>query len=270
MKINRVWVGVGFVCLLGLSCGGEASASGTRAAVVAPEVDRESESPKLALEAAREKKQRMEDARGKHRRSLRRQAVKAYQAVARRFPNSGPVAAEASFRAGELLRIQGDDKAALVELSRAMETVRGGVFTSRASYESAQIKRRTGDFEAALQLFLQTESNRSADSHRRDLATFWRAKTRIEMGQIDEAERQLRALVKRATDPIDRLRSYDELILILVRSGRLAAAVGHFANAKRSVWRESLEKTERGNRVRKTLDGLRSLDAMRKAIAASR
>ena len=90
------------------------------------------------------------------------------------------------------------------------------------------------------------------------------------MGDEDEAERQLRALVRRAADPIDRLRAYDELVLILARSGRLAAAVGHFAEAKRSVLRESLEATTRGERVRKTLEDMRALAVLRDAIAAAR
>jgi hypothetical protein len=85
-----------------------------------------------------------------------------------------------------------------------------------------------------------------------------------------EAERLLRLAIGRAADPVDRLHAYDELILILVRSGRLAAAVGHFAAAKRSVVRESYEATARGERVRDALENMRCLDALRAGIAEAR
>jgi len=274
MSERTIWIGLGLTWLAATSCGGDAAATTGPVEGYASRAGEDHHQDAVlaqgALEKAKAKKALLAGARGSHAASLRRLAVKAFRAVAKRYPSSGEVAAEASFRAGELLRAGGDEREALNEFLRAADTARGGSFVPRALLEAAHVERRAEHFDKALELYARTMSAREADAHARDLAALWSAKTRLEMGDLDEAERELRALVVRVRDPIDRLRSYDELILILARSGRIAAAVGHFAEAKRSVSFESREQTARGERVRNTLENMRALDVMRKAIAEAR
>ena len=258
------------IALLGMAaCGGSWVVTKVPLAVSSHAVGAlESVDAAHALESARAMKAKLAGARGAQLERLRRDAVAAYRQVARRYPKSGEVAAEASFRAGELLRAGGENEAAIVELQRAIDTPRGGSFQSRARYELAHILRRSEQFDAALVHFAAVETDRVAPDHQRDLAGLWRAKTLLEMGRSDEAERALRALVARVKDPVDRVRAYDELITILGNSGRLAAAVGHFADVKRLSLALSLEHTERGERMRSAIEGMRCLAVLQRAIAA--
>lgn len=272
MSTCSPWLaGLGLV-LLGLSaCGGTwATAVGPGGGVSSGAWPLGPVDAEKALESARAKKAKLEGARGTQLERQRARAVAAYRSVARRYPDSGPIAAEASFRAGELLRAGGDDAAAIEELQRAIETPRAGDFRPRARYELAHILRRTEQFEAALEHFARVETDRAASDHQRDLASLWKAKTFLEMGNDRQAERTLRVLIARADDPVDRVRAYDELIVLLANSGRLAAAVGHFAAVKRTSLRVSLERTERGDRVRAALERMRCLAVMQRSIAARR
>lgn len=274
MSERTIWIGLGLAFMAATSCGGEAAASAGALEAPSPRAlhDLVSDETRAlrALEEARKKKALLSGAPDFRKASLRRRAVRAYLDVARRYPGSGEVAAEASFRAAELLRRGGEEERALEEFKRAADTARGGSFVPRALYEAGHIERRRAHFDAALALFEHSERCWAADAHRRDLAALWQAKTRLEMGDQREAERLLRGLVTRAVDPVDRLRSYDELIMILARSGRVAAAVGHLAAAKRSVASASREATQYGERVRRTLENMRALDVLRQAIADAR
>ena len=221
-----------------------------------------------ALERARAMKQALQGERGESLTRLRAEAVAAYVRVHERWPRSGATAAEAAFRAGELLRAGAEPELALEQFRVAMELKNPGEFAARALYEIGHVQRREGNIEPALAAFEQLVASGPADPHLRDMASVWYAKVLAETGQLPDAERVLRRLTKTATEPTDRIRAYDELILLLVDRGELEGASGWLAECKYSVRDTARELTEKGERVTKALERMRGLTALQKAIEA--
>lgn len=220
------------------------------------------------MRAARAAKAAIAGARDRE--QARRQAAALYVEVADAFPDAGALAAEALFRAGELLRANGDVADALAVLERATAVPRPGVFACRAWYEIGHIERRAGKLDAAAAAFVLASEATGGTRRRREQALLWRARCVAESGQREAAETLLRELVRRIEDPCDRLRAYDQLVLLLVEQGRLAGAVGFFAEAKRSVTDAAQQATELGDRVRRAIEDMRALDALRVAIRSQR
>lgn len=220
-----------------------------------------------ALERAKDKKQALNGQRGDELVQLRLAAVDAYRHVHERWPRSGVVASEAAFRAGELLRSAGEPDAALGQFEIAVGVADGGEFTSRALYEIGHVQRREGRMGLALEAFEELASSAIADDHLRDLASIWYAKVLAETGQMADAERVLKRASKTAKDPVDRIRAFDELILLIVERGDLEGASGWLRDCKLSVAEQSLELTTEGGRVLRALENMRGLKALQLAIA---
>lgn len=230
----------------------------------APPEPSDGESAEARMRAAREAKAAIAEARDRSR--ARKRAAALYMEVADAFPDAGALTAEALFRAGELLRANGDIADAIAVLKRAAAVARPGVFACRAWYEVGHIERRQGQLDAAAAAFVLASEAADGTRRRREQAELWRARCIAESGQRAAAEALLRDLVRRIEDPCDRLRAYDQLVILLVEQSRLAGAVGYFAEAKRSVMAEAQQATELGDRVRRALEDLRSLDVLREAI----
>ena len=219
-----------------------------------------------ALDRARAKKQALLGERGDTLDKLRAEAVAAYVRVHERWPKSGATASEAAFRAGELLRAGGDPDAALEQLRIATQLKNPGEFAARALYEIGHIQRREGHTEPALTAFEELVATGPADAHLRDMAAVWYAKVLAETGQPADAERVLRRLIKTATEPVDRIRAFDELILLVVARGELEGATGWLGECKLSVRATANELTDEGRRVTRALERMRGLTALQKAI----
>lgn len=231
------------------------------------EVAMEGGAASRALERAKDKKQALNGQRGDELVQLRLAAVDAYRHVHERWPRSGVVASEAAFRAGELLRSAGEPDAALGQFEIAVGVADGGEFTSRALYEIGHVQRREGRMGLALEAFEELASSAIADDHLRDLASIWYAKVLAETGQMADAERVLKRASKTAKDPVDRIRAFDELILLIVERGDLEGASGWLRDCKLSVAEQSLELTTEGGRVLRALENMRGLKALQLAIA---
>lgn len=178
----------------------------------------------------------------------------------------GPLAAEALFRAGELLRANEQFERALDVLAQATEIDDPGAFACRAWYESGHLLRRLDRMRAAIDAFERASNAANGEQQRRELGGLWRARCLRESGDDLEAEIALRNLVEHITDPCVRLDAYDELIGLLVDQGRIAGAVGYFGVAKNSVREEFNQATALGERVRQAVDKMRALDVLRHAI----
>lgn len=219
-----------------------------------------------ALERARQKKQALRGERGERLTKLRLEAIDAYQRVHERWPEAGGITAEAAFRAGELLRTGGAPNLAIQEFEIAVGTREGGEFSARARYEIGHVQRREGRSELALAAFEELTASPAADDHLRDMASLWYAKVLSEIDQPRDAERVLRRLVKCAVAPTDRIRAYDELIVMVVDRAELEGASGWLRECKMSVAEESLAMTKEGERIRSALENMRGLKALRSAI----
>lgn len=222
----------------------------------------------IEMQQAQAARRAMRGARGAELLRLRRVALERFRRVAKRYPKSGVICAEAFFRSAELQRAAGDIDGALRSLDKAMNVDAGGDFVPRARYEAAHLLRREKRLGESLRMFASVEVSSAAGQHRRNLASLWHAKVTVELGRDEAAEDQLRLLVKRIVEPCDRLRAYDELILLVTANQRIEAAVGYFAQAKLSVLAASSERTERGDRVRKALENMRALDVLQSLIDA--
>ena len=221
-----------------------------------------------ALTCARAKKRALQGERGASLAKLRTEAVAAYVRVHERWPSSGATAAEAAFRAGELLRAGGEPHLAIEQFLVATKLQDPGEFAARALYEIGHVQRREGNIEPALASFEQLVASGPVDAHLRDIASVWYAKVLAESGQLPDAERVLRRLTKTATEPTDRIRAYDELILLVVGRGELEGAAGWLAECKYSVRDAARELTKKGKRVNRALEQMRSLKALQRAIEA--
>lgn len=220
-----------------------------------------------ALERAREKKQALRGERGERLDELREEAIRAYCRVHERWPSAGVLAAEAAFRAGELLRAAGEPDRALEQFAVAKVTKDGGEFVARALYEIGHVQRREGRAELALAAFEELIASAIADEHLRDMASVWSARVLAERGQEADAERVLRRLVQTAKDPLDRIRAFDELMLLVIARGELEGAAGWLRECKFSVTEQSNELTSDGKRVVSALENMRGLKALQSAIA---
>jgi hypothetical protein len=220
-----------------------------------------------ALERAKQKKQSMNGERGARLDELRAEAVEAYRRVHERWPSSGEVASEAAFRAGELLRAGDSPDQALVQFAAATNIEDGGEYIDRARYEIGHVQRREGRGELALAAFEELMASGQADGHLRDMASVWCAKVLAEQGDPSAAERVLVRLTKTAQSPLDRVRAFDELILLVVARGEFEGATGWLRNCKMSVALDSSAFTEQGRRVCAALENMRGLKALQAAIA---
>ncbi|MFT6040639.1 MAG: tetratricopeptide (TPR) repeat protein [Gammaproteobacteria bacterium] len=219
-----------------------------------------------ALERARAKKQALQGERGESLTKLRAEAVAAYVRVHERWPKSGATAAEAAFRAGELLRAGQEPQLAIEQFLIATKLNNPGEFAARSLYEIGHVQRREGNIEPALAAFEQLVASGPVDAHLRDMSSVWYAKVLAEAGQLPDAERVLRRLTKTATEPTDRIRAYDELILMVVERGELEGAAGWLAECKHSVRESAGELTAKGQRVTRALERMRGLTALQVAI----
>lgn len=198
---------------------------------------------------------------------LRGAVVDAHLGVARSWPGE-PEAAEAAFRAAELLRAGGDADAALRAFEEAARLGRGTALGARARYEVGHVHRREGRHPEALEAYASVVGDPDADAYRRDLAGLWTAKTRLELGDREGAELCLRRLTSEVADPLTLVRVHDELILMLVERGELEGACGWLTACKQAVAGPSKELTQRGARIRSALEDLRSLPRLRSAISS--
>lgn len=221
------------------------------------------------LARARAVHTRLRGLRGKERAAVRREAVEAYREVRRRFPLV-PQAAEAAFRAGELLRAGGEVRAALSEFRFARGHEKGGEFRARAGLEIGHSYRRARRLLDALEAYEAVGADARASRRYRDAAWLWAGRVQARLGRAPDAIRAWRRVAEGDGDVFDRLRAYDKWGLALIDAGDLEGAAGVLESCRKSFRERALEKSEHGERLRAALGAMRVIPALEAAIAARR
>jgi tetratricopeptide (TPR) repeat protein len=222
------------------------------------------------LERAGDLKGRLFEVRGREREALRRRVVEAYRAVRQGFPAEKAAVAEASFRAGELLRSSGSAGEARAEFELARAAGAGTPFRARAGLELGHLARRAELHEDALARYREVLSDEDCPAQQRDQAWLWAGRACAELGRAAEARELLRRAAERAQDPCDRVEAYDALALAWIAAGDLEAAAGELARCREALRDAALEATPSGARVRSALVNLRAVERLKRAIASRR
>lgn len=225
------------------------------------------ESAKLQLQQAAQARSVLRNASADERKSARSNAVRAYLAVRSYFPASTLECAEATFRAAELLRANGDGAAALREFQWVRDSGGESPFRVRALLEIGHIERRGKRFQPALSAYEGVLSSSAATARQKDDASLWLGTVYVQLERVEDARRVWQRVAETAEDPLDRVRAYDELACSAVERGDLEAAAGILERCRDALASVSAEETKLGERMRTALSGMRAHDELQRAVA---
>jgi tetratricopeptide (TPR) repeat protein len=203
---------------------------------------------------------------GEARESARKAAIEAYRAVREYFGSDTRVAAEAAFRAGELLRASDDAGGAISEFQFARERGADTPFRVRAALEIGHMHRRDRKHPEALTIYESVLADPGARPSQRDDASYWIGQVHAAEGRIEDARRAWQRVADGAEDPLGRIRAWDCIALSYVASGDLEAAAGVVERCREALSEVSAEETRLGERVRDALSTMRSLDDLQRAV----
>lgn len=220
------------------------------------------------LQRAAELKSRARRVRGLERARLLEAAIATYRGVAARWPGDGLTAAEACFRAGEILRWLERDAEARTEFASARRLGALTSFGARAGLELAHLARRAGELEAARSEFEAVARDERSERRYRDDAALWAARMDAELGRVEIARRAFEAVARSAESVLDRIDAYDEWCQTYVDAGDLEAAAGVLALCRDALRELALEETPLGERVRNALSRMHSVRRLERAVRA--
>ncbi len=181
----------------------------------------------------------------------------AHRAVAERFPEVPSVAAEALFRAAEVLRADGDSAAASAAFQQVRAIAPEDEFAQRATLELAHLDRRRGAYEEALAGYVRALEE-AASMRRADEARYWAGRMCLALGRTHEAVAHLRRTSLHAADPVDRVRAFDAWMTVYLDSDDLEAAAGVWYHALVTLAPVVAERSADGERTRRALERSRS------------
>jgi len=230
----------------------------------APDGNLRAQDAEAALDRARALKSAMRGLDGAALSRARRKAVAAYRRVRKSHPGTVE-AAEAAFRAGELLRAAGESRGA----KREFEAAAGGadvVFRARAVVELGHLERRAGRLESALEYFEEVALDSAAPTHTRDDAGLHCARVLLERGRLADARRWGAHVANSARNPLQRVRAHDVIACAWVAAGDLEAAAGALEECRAALQNLALEETDLGRRVRTALEERAAVELLRAAV----
>lgn len=184
-------------------------------------------------------------------------AVEAFRAVRTHHPDRGDLAAEATFRAGELLRAAGAAAEARIEFETVLELAPESRFGPRARLELAHLDRRAGELERALEILHGLVEDPRTEPSIADDARLWWGSCAARLGRFDAARRAWSGVAKHAVDPRERVVAYDCIGLAWLEEGALDRAQETLEQAHRDLAPFSLERSATGERVRRALELMR-------------
>lgn len=224
------------------------------------------ESPRAQLEHARRVKLQMAGKEAADLEFWRKMAVEAYQAVRVFHPGAPELAAEAAFRAGELLRAGERADEALGEFRICLREAGRSDFKARAGLEIGHLERRRRAWREALDAYLAVAADPTARGRRREDAWLWAGRVWREQGRVDDARMAWKRVAEEGTEALMRIRAFDELGLLALASADVEAAAGWLERCLRALSDAALEETEEGERVRDALLRMRLVDELTRAI----
>jgi len=169
---------------------------------------------------------------------------------------------EAAFRAGELWRAAGDDRAALECFRRAREQGMGTRFRTRAILELGHVHRRAERWSLALDAYYELAHTADARASDRDAALYWSGVVCSELNQVAAARRAWRHVARNAERPLDRVRAYDKWALLEFNFGNPQVARDVLAVCDAELKAAALEDTTLGASVHAALMRMRSRTAL--------
>lgn len=219
------------------------------------------------LEHARACKRGLRGKSGSARETARQRAVGAYRAVRRYHPAERALGAEGAFRAGELLRSSGADEEALTEFELARDLGHGTEFRPRGGLEFAHLLRRRSRLLDALAAYAEVASMDDVEPRYLEEALYWTGCVQARLGREREARGSWERVARRGRDPLERVRAFDAWASSLVESGDLEAAAGVLELCRGELGAVAEEETQLGLRVQRALEGMRSAEELRRAVA---
>jgi tetratricopeptide (TPR) repeat protein len=204
---------------------------------------------------------------GRERLELRARAVGVYRALREHFPEARADGAEAAFRAGELLRADGDARGARSEFQAAAALATEAASAARAGLELGHLDRRAGLHAEALAAYLAVAGAQATPRPQRDRALLWVARSQADLDRPSEARATLAQLAREARDPCLRVEAHDERALTWIAEGDLEAAAGELDLCRRSLRARAAEETPQGERVRSALRRMRAVARLARAVA---
>jgi tetratricopeptide (TPR) repeat protein len=225
------------------------------------------ESAEAQLKLAASLKAAMRGTEGEEKVAARKQAIEGYRSVREFFNSNAAACAEASFRAGELLRSANDVAGAQSEFKIARDRGAGTAFRVRAMLEMGHLDRRAKRFDSALAAFEAVIAEESATTRQKDEASLWAGRVYVELARPADAQRVWKRVADSAEDPLDRIHAYDYLALALVEQGDLEGAAGMLERCREALSDAAQEESKLGERVRSALSGMRAIDDLAAAIA---
>ncbi len=220
------------------------------------------------LEYASSLKLRLRGTSGEERKKRRAEAVTAYRALHHLFPKKTAERTEASFRAGELLRAGGNLRAAAAEFERGVKLGKGTDFGARAGLEVGHLRRRAHRLLEALRAYESVALEAEAPARYRDRACLWAGQVNARLGRTSEARAYFERLARGGRDPFTRIRAFDAWAASLVDEEDLEGAAGVLDLCRNEHHDCALEETRHGERVRRALERMSSVDRLAAAIAA--
>ncbi len=185
------------------------------------------------------------------------EALEAYGAISRFFPEDAARCAEAHFRRGEILRAASRGDEALAAFEGAVLRGARTPFRARARLEIGHVHRRAGRLESALDVYTALLLDDGAERGQRDLAALWAGRIQAGVGRFPEARRIWTLLADRAERPVVRVRAFDLLALSRCESGDVSAARELLARCRSELSEIARELTHLGRSVRRALSRMR-------------
>ena len=195
-------------------------------------------------------------------------AISAYRAVRELHPKVPSSGAEAAFRAGLLFVATARPELGVEELEAAVALGEGTEFRPRARMEIGHVHRRAKRYGRALDAYLELAFDPGdARDHRDDAwlhaGDAWRAR-----GELCDARRAWRFVSAGADDPCTRVFAFDRLGILKLDAGDLEGAADILNECVRSVTESALERTHRGERVRRALANMHLVDELPRQVEA--
>lgn len=224
------------------------------------------ENAEAQLKLATELRNAMRGLDGAERDAARARALAACRAVRQYFASEGWACAEASFRAGEILRTAGDIEGATAEFVAAHEQKCESPFRVRALLELGHLQRRAKALEKALASYEAAIADRGATPSQRDDASLWAGSVFHDLQRPDDARRAWQRVADAGEDPLDRVHAYDRIASLLVETGDLEGAAGTIEHCKEALAGPAAEETRTGERVRSALTNMHAIDELQRAV----
>jgi tetratricopeptide (TPR) repeat protein len=224
------------------------------------------ENAEAQLKLATEQRNALRGLEAAERDTARARALAACRAVRQYFPNEGWACAEASFRAGELLRSAGDLEGAAAEFQLAREQKGESAFRVRAVLELGHLQRKAKALDKALACYEAVLADTGATGAQRDDASLWAGAVYQELERPADARRVWQRVADTGEDALDRIRAFDRIASLLVDTGDLEGAAGTLERCKEVLAAPAAEETRNGERVRSALANMRAVEELQRAV----